>query len=115
MNNPNNNVPPNGRRPRFHFPGWAIFMLILLGAAWFISRVPSIVSNMNTQAPIEVPYSVFRSQIEADNVSSILMEGTQVSGNFKAQVTWPTPGSAEAKQISPATSDKFTTIMPPID
>jgi cell division protease FtsH len=109
----NNPKPPGDQKPRFQIPNWVIPLLMLLGTLWFISRVPNMLSGPS-ESPIDIPYSFFRSQIEADAVSSVLMQGTQVVGMFKSQVTWPTPGSLDAKQTPPATSNNFTTTLPPI-
>ena len=105
--------PPDEPKPRFQIPNWVVPVLMLLGAVWFISRVPAMMSGPS-ESPIEIPYSFFRSQIEADAVSSVLMQGTQVIGMFKTQVTWPIPGSPDAKQAQPATSSGFTTTLPPV-
>jgi cell division protease FtsH len=65
--------------------------------------------------PITIPYSVFRAQVDLDNIKTVLMEGSQVSGEFRQPITWPTPGTSEANQLQPATSDKFSTTLPPIE
>ncbi len=106
--------PPDAKKPRFHIPNWLVSLLILMFTAWFVMRIPAILSGASQSAPIEIPYSFFRQQIEAGTVSHVLMQGTQVSGDFKTQVTWPPPDSPEAKEIPPATSNKFTTTLLPV-
>src|SRR5947208_1519833 len=106
--------PPQPNKPRFNFPNWAVSLLILMFAAWFIMRIPAILSSTAQSAPIEIPYSFFRQQVEAGTVNHVMMQGTQVSGDFNTPVTWPPPDSPDAKQMPPATSNRFTTTLPPI-
>ncbi len=111
MNNPK--TPPDGNRPRFQLPNWIVSLLLLMFVAWFILRLPAIFSGpLNPQ--IEIPYSFFRQQVVAGVVSRVEMRGTQVMGEFKTQVMWPPADSPEAKQTTPATSNRFTTTLPPI-
>src|SRR5258708_828792 len=109
-NRPDPGQPP--RPPRLRLPNWVIPVLLLFFVSWFLLRVPSIFSAA-ANAPIDVPYSVLYDQTDSDNVSRIVMEGSQVSGEFKAAVTYPALGSQEAKATLPATSKEFTTTLPP--
>src|SRR5215510_1611830 len=109
----NNKTSPPSPGPRFRIPNWLITALLLIVTLWFLSRVPSIMSGQGGSS-IEIPYSFFRSQVQADNVSGVLMQGTQVTGSFKAETTWPTPGSPEAKLVSPQSATNFSTTLPPV-
>jgi cell division protease FtsH len=42
-------------------------------------------------APITIPYTVFRDQVAAGNVTAIYSRGTAIEGRFRSEVTWPTP------------------------
>jgi cell division protease FtsH len=108
-NRPDPSQPP--QPPRLRLPNWVIPVLLLFFISWFLLRVPSIFSAA-ANAPIEVPYSVFKDQVTADNVTSVVMEGSQVSGEFKSAVTYPLAGSDEAKATPPATSKEFTSTLP---
>ncbi len=110
---PNSGKPPTNTPPRFQIPNWLITLLLVMFSVWFVLRIPSILSD-NGSAPIEIPYSFFKTEIQADKVQRITMSGTQVTGDFNGNVTWPQSGSPEAAQIPPATSDRFTTTMPQI-
>ena len=46
-------------------------------------------------APITVPYTVFRDEAGKGNVTSIYSRGTGIEGRFKAPVTWPPPEPAK--------------------
>jgi cell division protease FtsH len=109
----NNPEPPNQPKPRFQIQAWILAVLMLLATLWSFAQVPTFSSD-SAESPISIPYSFFRSQVMADQVASVLMQGTQVTGDFKGSVTWPPAGSPEAKQIAPATSDKFATVLPPV-
>jgi cell division protease FtsH len=92
---------------------WAIFVLVLV-ANYFISNLlfPS------ADAPITVPYTVFRDQAGRGNVSAIYSRNTSIEGRFKAPVTWPPAGEAHppAARAQPKlpsrTASTFTTELP---
>jgi cell division protease FtsH len=111
MQKPPTSGKPPENPPRFQIPNWLFSLLLVMFGVWFVLRVPSIIADAGN-APIEIPYSFFKSQIQADKVSRVTISGIQVTGSFKEQVTWPTAGSSEAAQIPPGISDKFTTTMP---
>src|SRR5690606_23840644 len=46
-------------------------------------------------APITVPYTVFRAEAGKGNVSAIYSQGTGIEGRFKSPVTWPAPEPAQ--------------------
>ncbi|HYF17039.1 MAG TPA: ATP-dependent zinc metalloprotease FtsH [Ramlibacter sp.] len=48
------------------------------------------------EQPVTVPYTEFRQQVAADNVTALYSRGTTIEGRFKTAVTWPTP--EEVKQ-----------------
>src|SRR5260221_13384902 len=109
-----NNKPP--QQPQFRVPGWLIPMLIAMFILWFSLRLglPGRLTD-NNAAPIDIPYSFFTTQVAADKVDNVKMEGSQVTGDFREAITWPVPGSTEAQQTSPATSKSFLTTLPPIN
>src|SRR5713226_606694 len=107
---PPGNQPP--QPPRLNIPNWIIPLLMILFIGWFLLRLPAIMSGGAT-VPIDVPYSFFYNQVQTDNVESVKIQGTQAMGTFKKAVTWPTPGSPEAQQTPPGTSNQFTTTLPP--
>ncbi len=108
-----NRLPP-GQGPRFQIPNWLVTLLLLAFGAWFLLRIPAIVSD-SVNAPIEIPYSFFMEQIEVGRVRTVVMRGQAVNGEFSTAVTWPLPNSEEARQIQPATSSRFTTTLLPVD
>src|SRR5260370_504186 len=107
---PGNQLP---QPPRLRVPNWLILVLLVVFSIWFALRLPAIL-NGTTSAPVDVPYSFFRAQVVAGKVSSVFMQGTQVSGEFTEPMTYPPPGSPQAANGT-ATSKEFTTTLPPVN
>jgi cell division protease FtsH len=69
--------PPGGSRF-----WWALILLLALN--WFIvSLIPS------GESRLSVPYTVFRDQVVAGNVSEVTSRGDTIQGTFKKDVTYP--------------------------
>ncbi len=107
---PGNQLP---QPPRLRVPNWLILVLLVVFSIWFALRLPAIL-NGTTSAPVDVPYSFFRAQVVAGKVSTVFMQGTQVSGEFTEPMTYPPPGSPQAANGT-ATSKEFTTTLPPVN
>ena len=97
---------------------WLLFLLILL-ANYFLVRLlmPS------PEAPVAVPYTLFKEEVGKGNVHAIYSRGEVITGRFKAPVTYPPAGeetaapSGEPKTASkrgaaPKTASNFTTTVP---
>ncbi|MDY0065275.1 MAG: ATP-dependent zinc metalloprotease FtsH [Steroidobacteraceae bacterium] len=106
---------PNMRSGRM----WLVFLLIL-GANYLLVRF----FFPNPDAPITVPYTVFRQEASEGNVAAIYSQGLSVQGRFVEPVTWPRPQdqASRAPQSSlqqraerpqePRTSKHFITNLP---
>ena len=70
-------------RPRLSF--WTVLAIALV-VNWFVSSV-----MMHGASRTEIPYTFFRAQVEAGNVSEITSTEDAVEGRFKAEVKYP-PG-----------------------
>ncbi|MGD9570506.1 MAG: ATP-dependent zinc metalloprotease FtsH [Thermoleophilia bacterium] len=74
-------------------PGGARFwwiLLALLALNWFIvSLIP------DRESRLSVPYTEFREQVQAGNVSEVTSQGDTIQGEFKKAVTYPA-GSEES-------------------
>ncbi|HEY3081863.1 MAG TPA: ATP-dependent zinc metalloprotease FtsH [Chloroflexota bacterium] len=100
--------------------------LVLLG--W---NVFSLANTRPAPEPvIELPYSAFLDQLDANNVSAVGFQGNAVSGGLKTAITYPPPSPAPAATaagdppVGPTatgpsepqpvrqTSDRFTTLLP---
>ena len=99
-------APATGAKPpqrgRWWLPGGRNFwwiLLALLALNWFIvSLIPDRASRL------DVPYSLFREQVEAGNVTEVTSQGDTIQGTFDKAVTYP-PGSD-------STDTDFETIRP---
>ncbi len=87
------------RRPRF----WWV-LLALLVVNWVISAV-----FLQPSEPTEVPYSFFRGQVQAGNVTEVTAIDSAIDGQFKKPVPAPAP-TASTKRGKPLTS--FSTRRP---
>jgi cell division protease FtsH len=88
-------------RPR---PWWIGFIVVLL-VNWLIVQA-FLPDRANPR--IDVPYTYFKQQVQADNVSEVTSQGDTIQGTFKNPVTFPTDPS-QGKQL---TSTLFETVQP---
>ena len=89
------------RRPSFW---WVLLVVLVLN--WVISAV-----FLRSSPPTEVPYSFFRAQVQAGNVSEVTAVDESIDGRFKKAVAPPAiPGSGDNSTRKPVT--KFNTHRP---
>src|SRR5215813_6907399 len=90
---------------------WITF-LVILAANFLLMRL--LLPNPN--APIALPYTAFKQQVEKRNVEAIYSKGESIEGRFAAPVTWPPPGekppAPDARPAAPRTGKDFTTTVP---
>src|SRR5829696_3923903 len=100
---------PGGRAGMPPARTWLWFALILL-ANFLIFRF----LFPGPEAPVEVPYTVFKEEVRAGNVESVFSQGDTVEGMFKEPVTYPPEGeeSSEPDSKPSRTSETFTTALP---
>ena len=83
-------------------PWWISFIVILivnyLLVQFFLPERPN--------PRIDVPYTYFKQQVMADNVSEVTSRGDTIQGTFKNAVTYP------PDQANPQTSTLFQTVQP---
>jgi cell division protease FtsH len=85
--------PPTGRR------FWWIVLALLVVNWLIVSQMPS------EEGRLEVPYTLFRAQVEQGNVVEVTSRGDTIQGVFKKPVRYPATGNGE-------TNDKFETERP---
>jgi len=115
---PAGRVPPVDRRPGApQGPGqakmpprrtWLWFVLVLL-ANFLLMRLlmPS------PDAPVTVPYTLFKEEVRKGNVKAIFSRGETIKGRFAAPVTYPPVGEQRAAPGGePQTATTFTTTLP---
>ncbi|AZG08447.1 ATP-dependent metallopeptidase FtsH/Yme1/Tma family protein [Pigmentiphaga sp. H8] len=92
---------------------WLIFLAVLL-VNYFLARY---LSGGGADAPITVPYTVFKEEVAKGNVTAIYSQGERIEGRFVKAVTWPTaaaeaPAKAGARAQQPRTSTTFESTLP---
>jgi len=114
-------APPNGStkdsrpaaiRPR---PWWLIFLLLLL-INYLVTQ-----TFFGEPSAITIPYTFFKQQIQAGNVTEVTGIGDTIRGTFKDPVTYPPRSEASAdkekaaraaEEGPPASSTRFKTQRP---
>src|SRR5829696_5316114 len=71
-------------RPRLFGPRFWVWLLALLLLNWVLSAL-----LVRPPERTEVPYTVFRAQVEAGNVTSVTGIEDAIQGDFKQPVRWP--------------------------
>jgi cell division protease FtsH len=104
--------PQGGKRARMPPNIWRWLLLILV-ANFLIARylVP------RPDAPLTVPYTVFKTQVVNGNVAAIYSQGATIEGRFVAAVTYPSADRASPvadgkTPEAPRTASTFTTTLP---
>jgi cell division protease FtsH len=87
---------------------WPWFILVLLINYLLVSLL-----FPQTDAPVTVPYTVFREEAGKGNVSAIYSRGTTIDGRFKAAVTWPTPEEVKQAGQTPPRTELERRLLPP--
>ena len=100
---------PQGYPPR---KTWLIFLAVLL-ANYFLVKL----LYPGPDAPITIPYTVFKEQVANGNVKSIYSQGTSLEGRFAKALTWPPPegeqqGQRPSLAAAPRSSHNFVTELP---
>jgi cell division protease FtsH len=87
---------------------WLWFLVVLL-VNYMVGRLlfPA------PEEPITVSYTLFKEEVEKQNVKEIFSHGEIVTGRFKSPITYPTAGDTSAlfREV-PRTSSSFTTTLP---
>ena len=92
-NTPNAPAPPGAPRPSRIPPRrvWWIFLALLLGN-WLVTKF----LFPDAEAPVTVPYTVFKEQVAQGNVKAIYSQGVSIEGKFSNPVAWAPADAASA-------------------
>ena len=98
---------------------WTFFALLLVNYLVMRFLFP------DSDAPVTIPYTVFKEQVAKGNVKAIYSQGVSVEGRLAAPIPWPPPkGDPKLQQApssrtlpgagtpSPRPADTFTTTLP---
>jgi cell division protease FtsH len=113
-NRPRPPGPESARRPSDHppkqsrspFSSWRTWAILLAFVVLNTLLAPILVPD--TTDRVTVPYTNFKQQVAAGNVTEITSRGEAIQGTFKQPVTAPLPGQPEKT----ATGTKFDTRAP---
>src|SRR5688572_27007727 len=93
---------------------WITFVIILV-----VNYVVMSFLFPSPDAPITIPYTVFKEEAAKGNVAAIYSKGASIEGRFVAAVTWPrashkdtAPRSRLLPKLEPRAADTFTTELP---
>lgn len=93
---------------------WLWFMILLFANYLLVKTY-----FPGAEAPVQVPYTVFKQEVGKGNVKSIYSKGVNIEGRFVAPVTWPPAAGADAARraapgpVGPSRSaHNFTTTVP---
>jgi cell division protease FtsH len=84
--------PGRGQPPRFRMPGGRWFWWVLAGLLVINFVIVELVPDRTSR--LTVPYTTFRAQVEASNVSEVTSQGDTIQGTFKKEVTYPAGSSS---------------------
>jgi cell division protease FtsH len=122
VNNRQENSKVGGKPKMPPRKAWLLFLIILF-ANYLVTKT----FFPDADAPVTVPYTVFKQEAAKGNVKSIYSQGASIEGRFGAPVTWPpankddkdTTQAKEAKDrpvlrpdVPSRTSSTFTTTLP---
>ena len=102
-------IPP-GARPLGRMPprkSLALFALIFLVNYLLIRFL------FPGEQPVTVPYTEFRQQVAAGNVSALYSRGNTIEGRFRQAVTWPTPEEVKKVGQPPRPNALDRRLLPP--
>jgi cell division protease FtsH len=103
------------QRPRISWTWWLLFVALMIWNLWaFWPR---------SQPEVSLPYSAFLDQVKEDNVTSLQISGSDITGQFLKPVTWPenptpVPADTRAAQSAPAAGTNysaFKTTFPEVE
>ena len=83
---------------------WLTFLIILV-----VNVLVTRFFFPGSEAPVKVPYTLFREQVTARNVKAIYSHGASITGRFIKPVTYPRDSSARVK---PGPVSDFATELP---
>jgi cell division protease FtsH len=101
------NQNPTPQIPRYLW--WLILLGLILWNLWLFRPA--------SQPEVDIPYSVFVTQVKADNVSEVKITGDEITGTFVRPVLWPepTPGEiATTTVLSSSTAMTTPSVVPTV-
>ena len=102
------NEPPTGS-PRSSMPPSRTWTFFLVALAINFLLVRFVLPRPD--APVTVPYTLFKQEVTKRNVREIYSRGESITGHFTAPVTYPPPGDTTVR-TKPRSVTTFATTLP---
>src|SRR5689334_5947496 len=99
--------PGDNQPPRTGFGNWRAWALLAVFVVANVLLAPILFPETNDR--VTIPYTTFKEQVQAGNVSEITSQGDAIQGTFKQAITWPSTPQPGQRQIQ---ATKFATQKP---
>jgi cell division protease FtsH len=99
--------PSDNQPPRTGFGNWRAWALLAVFVVANVLLAPILFPE--TSDRVTIPYTTFKEQVQAGNVSEITSQGEAIQGTFKQPVTWPPNPQPGQRQVN---ATKFATQKP---
>ena len=86
---------------------WLVFILLLILNYYLVTSF-----FPGPKGPESISYTVFRAELQKDNVEAIHTQGQEIDGKFKAPVKWAAPTPEGQPASVPHEVGDFKTILP---
>src|SRR5881397_2249022 len=93
--------PEDGRQRRLRPQPWWVIFLVAMLANWALMR-----AFAPEPSYVNIPYTLFKEQVQAGNVEEVTSQGDAIQGTFKKEVTYPREGP------NARTALRFKTLLP---
>ena len=79
--------PADRRQRRLRPQPWWLTFLVVMAANWVLMRALA-----PEPSYVNIPYTLFKEQVQAGNVAEVTSQGDAIQGTFKKEVTYPHEG-----------------------
>src|SRR6185295_11948216 len=93
--------PEGGRRRQLRPQSWWLTVLVVMVANWALMRALA-----PEPSYVNIPYTLFKEQVQAGNVEEVTSQGDAIQGTFKKEVTYPREGPNARNAL------RFVTLLP---
>src|SRR4029077_13373550 len=93
--------PEGGRQRRLRPQPWWLIFFVATAANWALMRALA-----PEPSYVNIPYTFFKEQVQADNVEEVTSQGDAIQGTFKKEVTYPREGPTARTAL------RFKTLLP---
>src|SRR5207253_4913926 len=93
--------PEDGHQRRLRPQPWWLTVLVVMAANWVLMR-----AFAPEPSYVNIPYTLFKEQVQAGNVEEVTSQGDAIQGTFKKEVTYPREGP------NTRTALRFKTLLP---